>query len=161
MQHAISRLAVSDYFGTQVGYIHSPDPDVSSDQDKIETGWYEFIVLSRSTIDGNFEPKPDPLKYITEPAAYRGYRYSYEPQTIRRDHRRDAVYGYVIDFKGNVNTEIFDKTKPWCMFSVLMIAPDTSQKGVIAPLMCGRAIGRIQVDAFLACSPGMKVIELG
>lgn len=145
-------------FGEQAGYIDIPDPALTSGEDTIETGWYEFVVLSRSTLDGNFKPVPEPLEYDSSRASYRGHRGNYESQTVERTA--------TIDEKRAFDTAIFDRTQPlctWRMFDVLMVAgaPANVRQGVVAPLVYRRAIGRIPVDAFLACSPEMEVIELG
>src|SRR5947207_3588910 len=59
MQNPVWQLVVCDEAGILAGHIDIPDPNSGR---KIASGSREFIVLSRSTIDGKFEPAPDRLE---------------------------------------------------------------------------------------------------
>jgi hypothetical protein len=146
MQEAIWRLAVRDKNGKMAGYIDIPDPGGSSNW-KIHRGSQQFVVLSRSTIDGKIEPGPDPFdlpRAIPSPAG---------SQTTQTDTTyataRDGLASEIDMF----DTAVYDKNRPWCMFNVMMLR---CEKGVASR----QAIGRIHVDAFMACFPTYEIVTL-
>lgn len=60
MKHTVYRMSIVDIEGMLAGYIDVPHP--TDAQDPIELGENDFVILSRSCIDGKFEPPPDALQ---------------------------------------------------------------------------------------------------
>jgi hypothetical protein len=58
MEHVVWRLAVCDESARLAGYIEVPEPGSGA---VVQPGSWKFVAMSRSTVDGNFEPPPDPL----------------------------------------------------------------------------------------------------
>jgi hypothetical protein len=144
-----------DSGGLLVGYIDIPDPASR----RITLGKREFVVVSRSTINGQYEPEPDalgksqilkrilfyntPLEYQMETQAdFENYRPITKPNTT------NAI--------GNFDTGTYPEDRPWCMFNVMMI---TRPSRLTSPAYRD-AIGRIHVDAFLEHHSGEKIIDL-
>jgi uncharacterized protein YbaP (TraB family) len=110
--------------------------------------------MSRSTVDGNFEPPPDPLNYqrLAHMAA--------NPDVFGRSDAL-VVEKWMQAFrcteniheKGGFDKPSYAEKRPWCMFNVLMLKWDSHR-------YYRAAIGRIHVDAFLAHRATKEVIEL-
>jgi hypothetical protein len=151
MQNPIWQLAVCDEAGILAGHIDIPDPNSGR---KIAGGSREFIVLSRSTIDGKFEPAPDSLEnrrrkpISPEPATYGRAQLKAIEEIMSIKWRADHI-----NERGWFDTTVYDENRPWCMFNVLMLTYN-------AGWTYRDTIGRIHVDAFLAHRPVSKVIEL-
>ena len=151
VKHPIWRLAVCDETGNLAGYIDIPDPNSGA---RIRGGSREFVVLSRSTIDGRIEPAPGPLEERRqlpigpEPTAF-GRAPPKEIEEVMNLKRGAAR----VNERGGFDTRVYDETRPWCMFNVLMLTR-TQQHAY------RDAIGRIHVDAFLAHRPTSVVTEL-
>jgi hypothetical protein len=150
MQHSVFRLAVCDKDGHLAGYIDVPDPNTGR---QISLGEREFVVLSRSTIDGIFEPEPDRLE--------NGYRkrYFFNPPFVYRrlqtaaERENFQPFAEAINEKGHFDTFMYDEHRPWCMFNVMVISR-------INEVAYRDTIGRIHVDAFLARHPMERIIDL-
>jgi hypothetical protein len=151
MQHPIWRQVVCDRMGHLAGYIEVPEP---RSQGSIPPGSWNFAAMSRSTTDGKFLPPPDPLsprrlKPIVPELDIYGRTNIAEIEELMNSVGRDEN----INAKGGFDKTIYDETRPWCMFNVLMLRQDTH-------IYHRAAIGRIHVDAFLAHKPVKEVIEL-
>jgi Heterokaryon incompatibility protein (HET) len=150
MQLPIFRMAVCDESSTLVGYIDVPHPETGAVL--IAPGTREFAVLSRSTIDGQFEPAPDALVNRRRGAL----TYCITPFREAVDSPESyefTVYSGKINEKGNFDARTYDETRPWCMFNVMMIKR-------VNGVAYREAIGRVHVDAVLASRPTEKIIDL-
>jgi hypothetical protein len=152
MKHHIGRRAVRAADGSLAGNIDLPAASTTAAQVPCVR---EFVVISRSTIDGKYHPTPDPL----DSELYAG--------TVQLSHDQAhpearRIAGAVpsrsaepsrINQAGWFDADVYFENRPWCMFNVLMIVYESGKA-------YRDAIGRVHVDAFFASLPSTKVIEL-
>ena len=152
MQNPIFRLSIGDEVGYLVGYIDIPDPACR----QITLGAREFIVLSRSTIDGHYGAGPpelgesrrrEKIHWLNSPLGYQG---------DMKTQSQIENYKHLTNEIGNFDTRMYPEDRPWCMFNVMMISRPNERE----QLAYRDAIGRIHVDAFLAHDPKEKIIYL-
>jgi hypothetical protein len=129
--------------GVMAGYIDVPNFETR----KIQLGEYEFAALSRSTVDGVYEPEPDALMNR------RLRRLRYLPRILTDQTMERCPEEHRVE-KGNFDRRVYDENRPWCMFNVLMIKQ-------VEEVSFRVAVGRVHVDAVLASGRGEeKIIRL-
>jgi hypothetical protein len=156
VQCPIYRLSVADWYGKLVGYIDVPDPASQT----IELGPHDFIVLSRSTIDGQYDPEPDALEQNHDPEPMWGCqskRIAAIPQSELNAHPVQlSTEPYATHGVGHFDMDVYPEDRPWCMFNVMMISRPDERTNIAHR----DAIGRIHVTAFLKNYPKEKIIDL-
>lgn len=133
-------------------YIDIPSPSAGGRE--IELGLRKFVVLSRSTVDGRYEPGPDVLEQrrLKELGVVLSVGEAPSLRTYEATESFRPKCG-VLNVQGCFDAKIYDENRPWCMFNVMMI--DT-----VDGVSYRDAIGRIHVDAILASKPFEDVIDL-
>ena len=155
MKHTVWQQAVCDADGCQVGYIDVSHANSSTAASLSGLGCREFIVLSRSTVDGRFDPAPDEMTTSRRKTPLVSQQMEFGRSTlgaVADNHRLRSIANDQLSTKGWFDKTVYDDTRPWCMFNVMMLTNGEVKERA--------AIGRIHVDAFLAHRPVSKVIEL-
>jgi hypothetical protein len=142
MRHTVYRMSVVDREGIFAGYIDVPHP--TDDGYPIGPGENTFVVLSRSGIDGQFKPPPDAL-YVRRKKDVPPLDPPLDEQFDLENYKPEVAH---LNERGNFDEDVYDKTRPWCMFNVMMF------EYVGNGIAIRQAIGRFHVDAVLASNGG-------
>jgi hypothetical protein len=162
VRHDIHRLSIIDEYAHLVGYIDTPDPQSR----EIRLGLRRFAVLSRSTVDGEWEPEPDQFerRWASSTA-----QLETPPQVLSGMETRDDVINYKhatepgdVHPTCNFDTKHFRKGLPWCMLNVMMLDTKRDSDSDLEMVDTRDAVGRIHIDTvrYWSCFSRISIVNL-
>ncbi|KAK5676183.1 hypothetical protein LTR17_027745, partial [Elasticomyces elasticus] len=152
-EHRIFQARLINSVGISAGFIYTPDPaTMTAQQARKLSGVRVFIVISRASL--NADPRADEVSLSDDLRLFWGSADVSQLIAISSGAERCTERAPCLDEQAHFDITIYDASRPWCLFNVLMIETLGDHQERIAA-------GRIQIGAFLHESSMEREVWLG